>query len=308
MLDRETMVGPWAGLPVAWKEDWSFDETTYRADVDRTCRAGVPGVYTAGTTGEFYAMELDEWQAVARATVDVCQACNTPVMIGVTSTYTLGAQRRAAYAKELGADAVQLALPFWLPVKTAEIIPFFVDVAAACPDLALSIYETVRAKRSLTVEEHRAIHEAVPAYLAVKSQNNTCGCTPEGCAALSAFVNVWVSESKWSSLGPHGANGCASALVYMNPRVILEMFRLLQAKQWDDLARWCRLLDDYHHGLAEFTERGFEDTAYDHLQGLVAGFLRMHPRSRGPYISATENDVARLRQWMQKHSPELLEL
>ena len=56
------------------------------------------------------------------------------------------------------------------------------------------------------------------------------------------------------------------------------------------------------------TARGFEDSAYDHLQGTVAGFLKMHPRSRGPYVSATEEDVSALRRWMQTHAPELLEL
>src|SRR5690606_36771242 len=112
MLTREQASGPWAGLPVAWREDWSFDEETYRIDVGRVCDAGVPGVYTCGTTGEFYAMEWDEFQAITRATVEECQERSTPVMIGVTSTHTLGAQRRAAYAAEAGADAIQLALPF----------------------------------------------------------------------------------------------------------------------------------------------------------------------------------------------------
>lgn len=46
MLTRETFIGPWAGLPVAWQDDYSFDESTYRSDVARCCAAGVPGVYT----------------------------------------------------------------------------------------------------------------------------------------------------------------------------------------------------------------------------------------------------------------------
>ena len=70
MLTRQDMIGPWAGLPVAWDEKLNFDEQTYRADLERTCKAGVPGVYTAGTTGEFYAMELDEWKEIGQAIHD----------------------------------------------------------------------------------------------------------------------------------------------------------------------------------------------------------------------------------------------
>ena len=82
MLTRETFQGPWAGLPVAWTENDEFDEDTYRQDVTSCCRASVPGVYTGGTSGEFYAMEWDEFTAVARATVSVCREYNTPCMIG----------------------------------------------------------------------------------------------------------------------------------------------------------------------------------------------------------------------------------
>jgi dihydrodipicolinate synthase/N-acetylneuraminate lyase len=128
-------------------------------------------------------------------------------MIGVTSTYTLGAQRRGSYAAQLGADAIQLALPFWLEIHDREVVPFFVDVASACPHLAVTLYETLRAKKGLTVEQHRAIFEAVPACRAVKSNEGTVGATPQGCAALTAFINVWVSEGRWAELGPHGAIG-----------------------------------------------------------------------------------------------------
>jgi dihydrodipicolinate synthase/N-acetylneuraminate lyase len=303
------MTGPWAGLPVAWHDDLSFDEDAYRANVAKCCRAGMPGVYTGGTTGEFYAMEMEEWKAINRATIAECKKAGTPVMIGVTSTYTLGAQRRAAWAAEMGADAIQLALPFWMEVNDRELPGYFRAVTSACPGLVLSVYETLRSKKRLTVEQHRAIYEETGCYMAVKSNAGTVGCTPEGCERLSEFINVWVGEKLWSELGPHGAIGCASALVYKNPRVILLMFDLLRGKKWDELKKWTDLLHFYdENGLKPFTEKGFMDSAYDHMQGLAAGFLGMNPVSRGPYISATAEDVAQLRQWMQENTPELLRL
>ena len=309
MLTREKMVGCWAGLPVAWDESLNFDEQAYRANIVRTCEAGVPGVYTAGTTGEFYAMEFDEWKQITRVTVEECKKADIPVMIGTTSTYTLGAQRRAAYAAEVGADAVQVAMPYWMELDDARVVEFFADAVEPCPGLALTVYETTRVKKALTVEQHRAIFEATGSYLAVKSNSNTVGCTPEGCRQLSEFVNVWAGEGLWSTLGPCGAIGCASALVYTNPRIILHMFDLLQEQKWDELKPWTDKIEYMHkEGLRPFTEKGYTDTAYDHLQGLVAGFLTMHPRSRGPYLSATHEDIEQLRGWLAEHFPEMLEL
>lgn len=309
MLNRHQMVGPWAGLPVAWRDDLSFDEDAYRSNVSRCCRAGMPGVYTCGTTGEFYAMEMDEWKAINLATIEECKKAGTPVMVGVTSTYTLGAQRRAAWAAEMGADAIQLALPFWMEVDDREVIGYFRDVTSACPGLALSVYETLRSKKRLTIEQHRAVHQETGCYLAVKSNSGTLGCSPDGCERLSEFVIVWVGEKLWSQLGPHGAIGCASALVYMNPRVILLMFDLLRTKKWDGLKKWTDRLHFYEEkGLKPFTDKGFMDSAYDHLQGLVAGFLEMKPGSRAPYVSATAEDVEQHRKWMRENTPELLQL
>ena len=307
MLTHEDFAGPWAGLPVAWTENDEFDEQTYRADVARCCRAGVPGVYTGGTTGEFYAMEFEEFKAVARATVEECRAHGTPVMVGCTSTYTLGAVRRAAYAAGIGADAVQVALPFWMEVDDRQVVSFFEAVASAAPGLKLSIYETTRSKKALTVDQHQAIKEAVPEYSMVKANAGTAGCTPQGCEALSRFVRVFVSEDLWPSLGPRGAAGACSALVYYNPRVVLALWEMLKQKDWEGLAEACRPIERLHEFLAgQYGSRGFTDTAYDRMGGAAGGFLRAGLRSRGPYPSATEADVERLRQWYRENFPEML--
>ena len=309
MISKDILQGPWAGLPVAWNDNLSFDEVSYRYDLINICEAGIPGVYTAGTTGEFYAMEFDEWKIITRVTIEECQRNNTPVMIGVTSTYTLGAVRRAAFASELGADAIQVALPYWMDMDDRMIVPFFQEIMDVCPDVALSIYETQRAKKTLTLEQHRAVFDSTGSYLAVKSNEGTLGCSPKGCEQLSKFINVWVGEDKFSALGPHGAIGSASALVYMNPRVILYMFDLLFKKQWNELKPMTdqvkRLVEE---GVKPFAARGFTDTAFDRLMGKTSGFLSMNIHSRGTYTSPTKEDVYSLREWMQENTPELLVL
>ncbi|MFH1845546.1 MAG: dihydrodipicolinate synthase family protein [bacterium] len=309
MLTRDTFTGPWAGLPVSWTADDRFDEDAYRSDVARCCAAGVPGIYTAGTTGEFYAAEFDEWQAIARATVEQSRGTGVPTMIGCTATYTLGAMRRAAFAAEIGADAVQVALPFWMAVPDDQVIPFFRKVADAAGGLPLSIYETTRAKKALTLDQHRAIKEAVPRYLMVKANASTIGVTPEGCQALSALVNVFVGEHLWAALGPRGALGCCSSMVYWNPRLILSLWEEVQKQNWKTVGQACTRLHAFHQFLGEHYEpRGFTDTAYDRMGARAFGFLQTSLGNRGPYVSPTAQDVEDLRQWCSEHFPEMLEL
>lgn len=308
-LTRENLIGPWAGLPVAWNESNEFDEETYRGDVVRSCKAGVPGIYTAGTTGEFYAQEFDEFKAITRATVEECCAHQVPSMIGVTSTHTLGAARRAAVARELGADSIQVALPFWMEVPDRSVVPFFREVSRASGDLPLSVYETMRTKKALTLDQHRQIKDALPNYLMVKSNANTIGTTADGCAALSKFVNVFVNENLWGALGPHGAVGCCSALVYANPRVILQIWSLLRTQQWDALRKQSALLgrlDEYLE--SAIGPKGYTDTSYDRLATVATGFLKTSLHSRGPYPSAAKEDLELFRSWCRTNFPELLVL
>lgn len=309
MLTRETFTGPWAGLPVAWTNDDRFDEATYRMDVSRCCVAGMPGVYTAGTTGEFYAMEFDEWKAVTRATVEECHAHGTPAMIGCTSTYNLGAARRAAYAAEIGADAIQVALPFWMEIGDEQLVPFFKEVADAAGGLPLSVYETMRAKKVLTLDQHRAIKDAVPNYLMVKANESTVGCGPEGCRALSEFVNVFVSEEHFGALGRAGAKGACSSLIYWNPPFILSLWQQVEGRDWAHVDATCfqlfRLFE-FFSSSEGFASRGFTDSAGDRMGAAVGGFLKCSLRVRGPYPSAIPDDVKRLRQWYREHFPEML--
>jgi dihydrodipicolinate synthase/N-acetylneuraminate lyase len=309
MLTRETFTGPWAGLPVAWTDDDRFDETTYRADVARCCKADVPGVYTAGTTGEFYAMEFNEWQAVTRATVEECHAQGKPAMIGCTSTYNLGATRRAAYAAKCGADAIQVALPFWMEIGDAQVVPFYREIAEASGGLPLSIYETMRAKKAMTLDQHRAIKDAVPSYLMVKANEDTVGCSPDGCRALSEFVNVFVGEHEFGSLGRFGARGSCSSVIYWNPRVILSLWRQVERRDWAGVDATCARLMELFTFLFSpngFGARGFTDTAFDRLGGITSGFLQCGLRSRGPYPHATNDDVETLRDWYREHFADML--
>ena len=307
MLTRDNFRGPWAGLPVAWTDDDTFDEVTYRADVARCCDAGVPGVYTGGTTGEFYAMEFDEFQAIARATVDECHSRNTPAMIGCSSTYTLGAQRRAAFAAEIGADAIQVTIPFWMEVDSRGVELFFQHVSQTAGGLPLSVYETTRCKVTLSLEQHRAIHDRLPNYLMVKSNAGTLGANPDGCQALSEIVNVFTGEGLWKTLGPYGIAGGCSSMVYWNPQVCLSLWRAVESADWDAVRQKSESVSKLFAFLREeFGSRGYTDTAFDRLGGLASGFLRTSMRSRGPYVSVSTKDVEKLRSWYAAEFPEML--
>ena len=309
-LTRDAFIGPWAGVPVAWHDDDTFDEATYRRDVAHCCAIGVPGVYTAGTTGEFYAMELDEWQAVTDATIDEARAHGTPVMIGCTSTYTRGVLRRARHAVAAGADAIQVTFPFWMPLPERCVVPFFEEIRHAVGELPISIYETTRAKNLLTVPLAEAVCAAVPTLMMVKANAGTLGAAPEGCTALSRLVNVFVGEDLWAELGPHGATGACSAWIYRAPKLTMALWQALRDKDWAELNRLSEQLKTYRRefGNPVLAPLELTDSAIDRLGGIATGHLQTSLRCRGPYPSADPDTVRLCREWFERHMPDAIKM
>jgi len=140
----------------------------------------------------------------------------------------------------------------------------------------------------------------------VKANEGTVGNTIDGCRVLSAVVNVFVGEDRWAELGPHGAVGCCSSLVYWNPWTLLGSWSHLRNRNWTDLQADCRKMSAlFGEIFAAFGPREFTDTAYDRLGGIATGFLKTSLRSRAPYPSPSEDDVLTMRRLIDLNYPEL---
>ncbi|MCM8822789.1 MAG: dihydrodipicolinate synthase family protein [Candidatus Omnitrophica bacterium] len=310
MLTKENFKGIWAGIPVAWNEDESFDEKAYRQDVERCCMAGVLGVYTGGTTGEFYAQEFEEFCRITDATIAECKNAGVPVMIGCTSTYTNGVIRKALYAVERGADAIQLALPFWLSVPDDCVVSFFYDVSKATGKIPISIYcAGDRMKKNLSVKLLNEINKSVPSVYHIKGINVPDDEKEIAVQELSINFNIFVGEHLLSKLGRYGTIGSCSSLVYLNPAILLYMQKLLFEKNWTELDLWCEKISKIiFEGLRPVLEKGCEDSAVDRLIGRAAGFLKTSLRCRKPYPFCTQQDLEDFRNWLKNNYPEFLDL
>src|SRR5438552_846103 len=97
-LTRENLHGVWTAIATPFDEDNRFDEGIFRENVRRLHAAGVHGVYTTDSDGEFYAIELDEFKQIVRVFADEAQRLNLPTMVGVTWCNTQGMIDRLQYA------------------------------------------------------------------------------------------------------------------------------------------------------------------------------------------------------------------
>jgi 5-dehydro-4-deoxyglucarate dehydratase len=125
-----------------YQSDGEVDVTELAAHVKRGVDAGAGGVFVACGTGEFSALEQDEYAGVVRAAVEAV-AGRVPVFAGAGGPVRT-ARRFADRAKDAGADGI-LLLPPYLTEASGRGLADYVR-AATREDLPTIVYNRANAR------------------------------------------------------------------------------------------------------------------------------------------------------------------
>jgi 5-dehydro-4-deoxyglucarate dehydratase len=125
-----------------YQSDGEVDLTELAAHVKRGVAAGAGGVFVACGTGEFSALEQDEYAGVVRAAVEAV-AGRVPVFAGAGGPVR-AARRFADRAKDAGADGILLLPPYLTEASGRGLIRYV--RAATREDLPTIVYNRANAR------------------------------------------------------------------------------------------------------------------------------------------------------------------
>lgn len=305
-LTSETLHGVWPALIVPWSDDDRLDETRFAAEIRAYAGTGVHGIYTGGTTGEFYAQDDDTFRRTAEIACREGHAAGLPVQIGCTALSTRVVRLRITAAIAAGADGIQLAIPFWLELADVEVIDFFRAAAAAAGPLPLVVYNTGRTKKKLGPELLGKLTTAVPTILGMKDTGCTCD-DLKAYLAAAPRLSVFGAEHDLATKFAVGGRGTYSSITGLNARLVVKLYELAAATQMDDARTLEEMLRRYTFDLlVPMVREGLWDSAVDRVQRVAAG-VDVGLRCQGPYRSATPEHVERLKSWCRENAPQLLE-
>lgn len=108
--------------------DQELDLARLKAHIDWQLDCGVHGIFVLGTTGEFYALDEREKQAVVAAAVDHINN-RVPVFAGTGAETTREVMRLTKMAEKEGAAGVSVITPYFLKPTQAELFDHFRRVA-----------------------------------------------------------------------------------------------------------------------------------------------------------------------------------
>ncbi len=232
-LSDPALSGIWPAVLIETRGDGHIDLAAMDAATGHFVSAGVDGVYTADTASEFYTMEYEEWNEVATWFREVTRRRNIPAGIGCTWTNQAGILRRIDRAVQLGYHNIHLSQPYWIRLNAEAQRDFWTAVAEhAGSKLAIVVYAGSQNQLPLDGRSVQTSRQYCPAIAGTKTPGFDAVATNSLltlCPELAHFVHESVL-APWVALG---AAGNPSSLAALSPLFMVNWFRLLRDRQWD---------------------------------------------------------------------------
>ena len=127
-----------------------LNEKAYRGLIDYLAENGIHGVFPFGTTGEFYAFDLDFYAHMLEVTKDAV-AGRMDIYAGANDITTAGAAKIAKAVEKVGGiDALSVLTPMFVSQTQHEVYEYYREIASET-SLPIIIYNN-RPKTNVTVE------------------------------------------------------------------------------------------------------------------------------------------------------------
>jgi dihydrodipicolinate synthase/N-acetylneuraminate lyase len=187
-MPREPLPKPLRGIvppmltPLADRD--ALDVPGLERLIDHILRGGVHGLFILGTTGEGPSLSYRLRRELVGRTVQQV-AGRVPVLVGITDTAFVESLTLARHAAEVGADAVVLAPPYYMPEGQPELREFLGHLV---PELPLPLYLYNMPPLTKVPFEVETVRWAMdqPGVLGLKDSSGDLGYFNRLCALLPA--------------------------------------------------------------------------------------------------------------------------
>ncbi len=298
------MEGIYVIAPTPINKDRRFDEDRMRREVQALCEAGVDGIVTTGSVGEFHTITWDDHKRLIEVLVEEVSG-GTLAIPGCSGVNTEEAIKKTKYAQDCGADAVMNVSPFYVNIREEELVGYWRDLAEACPEIGLIVYNNGNTAQLHTVDTFKELAN-IPSMCGskeittIKLQLDIMRFTdliPMTASELHYFVPTMKL----------GAKGLFSMSASMFPRFIMDIYRKCKDGKWDHAMKMQHKLKDVWTFL-DGLEFGKEYGAIPRFKAYTNAFGVFDCGIPGkPFIPVPDEVVKQYREAIEEKYPEMIE-
>ncbi len=296
--------GNWAAVLLPIHENGEIDYVRLEEEVEALADAGVDGIYTNGTAGEFYAQSEKEFDLIHTIVAGCCHRRGVPFQIGASHPIPQMSLERIRRSLIYEPCAIQVILPDWFPPNDDEAIDCLRRMAEAAESVPLVLYNPPHAKRVLSPPGYARLKEHVPSLIGLKVMDGDAAWYGE-MRRYARELSVFVPGHHLATGISMGARGSYSNVACLHPKAAQAWYRLTQTDLKEALS-WeqkIRLFMDRHISPL-IRERGYSNQAADKLLAAIGGWGRVGTRLRWPYRGVPEEEARRLRPYALDMLPE----
>ena len=302
-LNTKEIFGNWGTLLLPIREDDSIDFGALGEEIDILIAAGVNGIYSNGTAGEFHNQTEEEFDRISQMLAERCNRAGMNFQLGVSHMSPQISRQRLLRAKEWAPGAFQVILPDWFPATMEESIVFLNTMAELADPIPLVLYNPPHAKRVLSPEQIAVLRREVKGLVGVKVFDGPGDDWYEQMAENLANLSVFVPGHHLATGLSKGACGAYSNVACLNPAAAQKWYDLMQTNMEAALELESRIQRFMEIHIVPLKQT-ISNPAIDKFMAAVGGWGPVGTRMRWPYRSADPSLANEIREDVWKILPE----
>jgi len=209
------------------------DEDSLKAFLEWQIAEGSDGLVPCGTTGEVATLTAAEHSRVIEIAVKVA-AGRVPVIAGCGTYSTAASIERVKLAKEIGADAALVVVPYYNKPSQAGLAAHFRAIAEA-GNLPIIVYNVPsRTVADISVETLAEVAK-LPNVVAIKDATGNLGrVSAQRLACGEGFCQLSGNDDMALGFNAMGGVGCISVTANVAPRLCSDFQAAMREGRWND--------------------------------------------------------------------------
>ncbi|GAK50309.1 dihydrodipicolinate synthase [Candidatus Moduliflexus flocculans] len=242
-----TLQGVYLPIITPFQDD-EIDEETYRNLIEQYLLTGISGLIPLGTTGESPTLSNDETERMTELTVSAVNG-RLPVYVGVGGNCTKKVLQLLTRVERYAIQGILSVCPYYNRPSQRGIYEHFLRISEAT-NLSIIIYNipyrtgvNLENETLLKLAEQRNIIGVKDSCGNLKQTAELIGQKPDGFSVLTG------EDALFYTTVTHGGDGGILAAAHLRTAEFVEIFRLLQANdyqaalpRWQALSRFIPLL------------------------------------------------------------------
>jgi dihydrodipicolinate synthase/N-acetylneuraminate lyase len=304
-LTRSNLRGNWGTLLLPIGPDDGILWDRLAQEVDILAAAGVDGIYSNGTAGEFHNQTEAEFDRIQQLLAAGCSASGTAFQIGASHPCPVISRERVRRTVPLRPAAFQVVLPDWVATGEEEQDRFLDGIAEAAAGIPLVLYNPPHAKTPLHPERLEAIAARHPAVIGVKVAGGGGDWYRRMAWSRGRFSVFVPGHLLASGLRTGIADGAYSNVACLSPAGAQQWWRLMQADIEAAIDVERRILAFFAECITPFQQAGYSNPALDKLLAAAGGWAPVGTRLRWPYRWIPEGEAGQVGRRARHWLPEL---